>query len=102
MAAIVHHGGAGTTAAALAAGVPAVIVPFAGDQAFWGRHIHQIGAGTKAIPRKKLTPQNLAAAIIEATTNQQMKRNAVAFSEKIHAEDGVGNALEAIQSFLSK
>lgn len=63
--AVVHHGGAGTTAAAMAAGKPSVIVPFFGDQFFWGAMVQKVGAGPKPIPGKELTATFLAAAIIE-------------------------------------
>lgn len=52
MAAVVHHGGAGTTAAGLRAGKPSVIVPFFGDQPFWGDRVHALGAGPAPVPRK--------------------------------------------------
>jgi UDP:flavonoid glycosyltransferase YjiC (YdhE family) len=52
---VVHHGGAGTTAAAFRAGVPMVIVPFMGDQPYWGRRARELGVSTALIRRKKLT-----------------------------------------------
>ena len=60
MAAVVHHGGAGTTAAGLLAGVPTVVVPHFADQFFWGHLIHKLGMGPNIIPRKHLTPERLA------------------------------------------
>jgi sterol 3beta-glucosyltransferase len=63
MAALVHHGGSGTTASGLRAGVPGVIVPHNGDQPYWGRRIKELGVGAAPIPRKKLSADNLAAAI---------------------------------------
>ena len=65
ISAVVHHGGAGTTAAAMAAGKPSVIVPFFGDQFFWGAMVQKAGAGSKPIPGKELTAAVLAAAINE-------------------------------------
>ncbi len=52
MAAVVHHGGAGTTGAGLRAGVPSIIVPGANDQPFWGRRVEALGAGPAPIPRR--------------------------------------------------
>jgi UDP:flavonoid glycosyltransferase YjiC (YdhE family) len=101
MAAVVHHGGAGTTAAALRTGVPSVVVPVMSDQPFWGRRVHDLGAGTRPIPRAKLTADNLAAAIIEATTNQVMREKAAELGAKIQAEDGVREAVSVIKEFLS-
>ncbi|NIW49113.1 MAG: glycosyltransferase, partial [Gammaproteobacteria bacterium] len=59
MATIVHHGGAGTTAAALRAGVPSVIVPYFADQPFWARHVHQQGASPPPIPQAELDSNTL-------------------------------------------
>lgn len=66
MAAVVHHGGAGTTAAALLAGVPSIIVPFFGDQPYWGKRVADLGVGPKPILRSKLTAKGLAEAINQA------------------------------------
>ena len=57
MAAVVHHGGAGTTGAGLQAGKPTVICPFVADQPFWGRRVAVLGAGPPPIPQRKLTVQ---------------------------------------------
>jgi UDP:flavonoid glycosyltransferase YjiC (YdhE family) len=99
VAAVVHHGGAGTTAAGLRAGVPSVIVPFFGDQPFWGQRIAKLGVGPKPVPRKKLTVDRLAEAIQTAVTNDAMRQRAADLGSKIQAEDGVGRAVEIIQQF---
>ena len=62
-AAVVHHGGAGTTAAALRAGVPQVVVPHIADQPYWGRRVHDLGVGPAPVARKDLTAARLAAAL---------------------------------------
>lgn len=100
MAAVVHHGGAGTTAAGLRAGVPTIVVPFKGDQPFWGKRVHDLGVGTKPIPHGKLTSQALAAALHEALTDRGLKDRAAAFGAKIRAEDGVGEAVRVITRAL--
>jgi sterol 3beta-glucosyltransferase len=100
MAAVVHHGGAGTTAAALRAGVPSVIVPFLLDQPFWGQRLYELGVGTEPIPRGRLTADKLTAAILEATTNRPMQDKVAELSKKIVAEDGVGEAVRMIKTFL--
>lgn len=100
MAAIVHHGGAGTTAAALRAGVPSVIVPYFADQPFWSRWVYQLGASPKPIPRDKLSAANLASAIQRATMDSTILRNARLLGEKIQAEDGVTIAVELIENYL--
>ncbi|MBZ0254489.1 glycosyltransferase, partial [bacterium] len=102
MAAVVHHGGVGTTSAGLRAGRPTVVCPFFGDQPYWGSRVHALGVGPKPIPQKKLTPDNLAAAIREAATNPDMRRNAEALGEKIRAEDGVKTAVEFIEGWMGE
>ncbi|KAB8332221.1 glycosyltransferase family 1 protein [Scytonema tolypothrichoides VB-61278] len=97
VAAVVHHGGAGTTAAGLRAGVPTVIIPFFGDQGFWGQRVADLGVGTAPIPRKQLTVERLAQAIQTATGDRAMRQCAANLGEKIRAEDGVANAVEIIQ-----
>ena len=97
MAAVVHHGGAGTTAAGLAAGVPAVVTPFFGDQPFWGQRVHELGVGPQPIPRRRLTVDNLAEAIRIATTNSQMQTKAAELGARIRAEDGVARAVAVIE-----
>ena len=99
MAAVVHHGGAGTTAAGLRAGVPSIIVPFMGDQPFWGQRVAELGVGPKPIPRKKLTGERLASAIIEATSNTTMRQQAHHIGQNIRAEDGIGKAVAIIDQF---
>lgn len=97
MAAVVHHGGAGTTAAGLRAGVPAVVTPFFGDQPFWGERIHALGVGPKPIPRPRLTADNLAQAINTAVSDSGMAGRATRLGERIRAEDGIGRAVEILE-----
>lgn len=97
VAAVVHHGGAGTTAAGIRAGVPGVLVPILGDQLFWGQRVADLGVGVRPIPRKKLTAERLAAAIHQAVTDPVMRQRAVTLGGKIRAEDGVGQAVSIIR-----
>jgi sterol 3beta-glucosyltransferase len=97
MAMVVHHGGAGTTAASLRAGVPTLITPFTADQPFWGRRVAELGVGPRPIPRKQLTAARLAAAITTAVADRDMPARAAALGEKIRAEDGVARAVEIIE-----
>ena len=97
MAAVVHHGGAGTTAAGLRAGVPSVLIPFMGDQPFWGRRVHDLGTGTKPIPRKQLTADKLAEAIETAVSDEVMRERAASLGERIRAENGVSQAVRLIE-----
>ncbi len=95
MAAVVHHGGAGTTAAGLRAGVPSVIVPFGNDTLAWGRRVHELGVGPRPAPRKQLTAERLAGAIDAALSNE-IRAQARALGNKIREEHGVENATEII------
>ncbi len=97
VAAVVHHGGAGTTAAGLRAGVPSIIVPFFGDQLFWGQQVEKLGVGTAPIPRKKLTVELLAQAIDRAVTDPVMRQQAANLGAKIQAEDGIAHAVRKIE-----
>jgi UDP:flavonoid glycosyltransferase YjiC (YdhE family) len=101
VAAVVHHGGAGTTAAGLRAGVPTVIIPFFGDQGFWGQQVADLGVGTEPIPRKQLTAQRLAQAIQTAVTDQMMRQRAAALGAKIREEDGIASAVAVIQEIAN-
>jgi sterol 3beta-glucosyltransferase len=92
-AAVVHHGGAGTTGAALRAGVPAVVVPFAADQPFWGSRVAALGVGPRPIPRRALTVDTLAQAL-RATA--PLRERAAGLGARIRAEDGVGQAVAVL------
>jgi len=99
VAAVVHHGGAGTTGTALRAGVPAVVVPFTMDQPFWGSRVEALGAGPAPIPRKRLTVERLAAALRVAVEDPGMRARAAALGAQLREEDGVARAVEQF-SFL--
>jgi sterol 3beta-glucosyltransferase len=97
MAAVVHHGGAGTTAAGLRAGVPSIVIPFFGDQLYWGQRVAKLGVGTAPIPRKKLTVELLANAIHRAVRDPMMIQRATILGSNIQAEDGIANAVRVIE-----
>ena len=99
MAAVVHHGGAGTTGAGMRAGVPAVICPFFGDQPFWGRRVAALGIGPEPIAQKRLTVERLAAALRRVTEDAGMRDRAAALGAKIRAEDGISRAIQAIEAY---
>lgn len=100
VAAVVHHGGAGTTAAALRAGKPSVVIPFFIDQPFWARRVYSLGAGPKPVPRKHLTTANLTTAILEALADTDIKRTADRIGNSLRREDGVGNTVEVIEKII--
>jgi sterol 3beta-glucosyltransferase len=96
VSAVVHHGGAGTTAAGLRAGKPTVIVPFIADQPFWGKIVHELGVGPQPIPQKKLTVETLSDAINQAVNKTDIRRRAEIVGEKIRGENGTDNAVKVI------
>ncbi len=102
VAAVVHHGGAGTTAAGLRAGRPTIICPFMADQPFWGKLIYQRGVGPLPIPQGRLTADGLAEAIMTAVHDETMIRRAAELGEKIRAEDGVARAVEIIGATIDE
>ncbi len=99
-AAVVHHGGAGTTAAGLRAGRPTVVIPLIADQPFWGNRVYERGLGPRPIPQKRLSPETLAVAIGRAATDPGMRAAADALGAKIREEDGVGAAIEIVSRYL--
>ncbi len=102
MAAVVHHGGAGTTAEGLRAGTPNVVVPFVFDQPFWGARIKALGLGPGPIPHKRLTADRLAGAIRLAVTDPDMRQRANACGAAIRAENGVANAVNIVKQIFGE
>lgn len=102
-AAVVHHGGAGSTAAGLLAGRPTLICPFFADQPFWGKRVWELGLGPEPIPQKKLSVDKLTTAVAQMVHDKQMQQRAMEFSQKLQEEDGVAQAVrfihQQIQSF---
>ncbi|KAG7086366.1 hypothetical protein E1B28_002326 [Marasmius oreades] len=99
VSAVVHHGGAGTTAAGLAKGRPTVVVPFFGDQAFWGNMIHRAGAGPAPIPHKELNVDNLCNAI-KFAVSPAAKEAAARMATQIREEDGVRGGVDSFYRHL--
>jgi sterol 3beta-glucosyltransferase len=97
MSAVVHHGGAGTTAAGLRAGCPTIVCPFIADQPYWGKRVHQLGVGCQPIAQKQLTAENLAQAIYTVTHNPDIRQNAAVLGAKLRAEDGVARTIEIVE-----
>ncbi|GAA3990170.1 glycosyltransferase [Allokutzneria multivorans] len=102
MAAVVHHCGAGTTAAGLRAGVPTAGVPVITDQPFWAARIAQLGAGPEPVPYRKLSAERLASAIRLALASPTHRLRARELSGRITVEDGAGRALIEIDRLLTR
>lgn len=100
MKAVVHHGGAGTTAAGLRAGIPNVVVPFFADQPFWGWRVAALGAGPAPIPLQTLSAERLAAAIEQAVTDSTMRARASEIGAHLQDEDGVAEAVRLIERVI--
>lgn len=101
MVCIIHHGGAGTTAAAFRAGVPGIAIPFCFDQPFWGYRAAKLGVSPKPILSKELTVDKLVSAIEIAVNDKAMRQRALALREKICAENGVAEAVRVFHRYLT-
>lgn len=97
--AVVHHGGAGTTAAGLKAACPTTIVPFFGDQPFWGDRVHARGLGPPPIPVDQFSLQKLVDAI-KFMMDSKVKEKAVELAKAMESEDGVTGAVRAFLRHL--
>jgi len=96
VAAVVHHGGAGTTTAAARAGVPQVIVPHVLDQFYWGHRIERLGLGPRALPAELVTADVLTERIDHALSDAVRDR-AAAFAPVIASRNGVSDAVDHLE-----
>jgi len=96
MAAIIHHGGAGTVAASAASGVPQIVVPHILDQYYWGNQVYQSNLGPKPIWKSRLTSRKLAAAIRESLSNDLMREKAKEVSKLIDRENSLDMAVREV------
>lgn len=94
MAAVVHHGGAGTTATAAASGVPQVIVPHILDQYFWGERVCRAGIGPR--PLRRPTARKLARNIHFCISNARLRRNARELRNAIGKIEGLEMTVEEL------
>ena len=100
VSAVVHHGGAGTTSAGLRWGRPTWILPFAGDQPFWGNLIYRIGCGPKPIPRGNLSVNKVTKGLINLTVRPEYKKNAAKIAALLEKEKGTESAADLIEKFI--
>ena len=98
MSTIVHHGGAGTTAAASRSGMPQLIVPHLLDQYWWAKHVEALGIAPKSIHRRDLSVQNLAAALVTCRTDEGIKTRARELAAKLSNAQGVPAAVRFVES----
>ena len=101
LAALVHHGGAGTTAEGLRSGVPSIVVPFGGDQHHWARILVKAGASPDVPSIDKLTTDSLAKAINAVLDNPGFRIRTESLAKSIRAEDGVSRAVKIVNAYLT-
>lgn len=97
VSAVVHHGGAGTTAAAVAAGRPQVVCPFVADQPFWAARMHTLGVAAEPLPQKQLTGRRLAERLAALLDDEATARRARALAAAVRREDGAVEAVSHLE-----
>ncbi|WP_456279697.1 glycosyltransferase [Bacillus sp. K7] len=100
--AVIHHGGAGTTAAALKAGKPMVICPFSGDQPFWARKMRDIGAAAAPLKEKEMSVEAFISRINELVSNHTYSQRASEAAALIEKEDGIRLTVDFIEEKLEE
>ncbi|HEY5651586.1 MAG TPA: glycosyltransferase [Acidimicrobiia bacterium] len=101
MRAVVHHGGAGTTHTAVAAGVPSMAVPYFGDQPFWGRRLHELGVGAPPLPRSELHPEALSERL-DLLGREDIRARASSLGDAVRSEQGLAQATDFILERLDR
>ena len=94
---VVHHGGAGTTHAVVAAGVPSVVVPHVGDQRYWADRLHRLGVAPTPLLARGLTADALVQAVLGAAADPTLREAAGALAETVRTEDGIGVATSLLE-----
>jgi len=102
VAAVVHHGGAGTTASGLKAGKPTLIIPFGGDQPFWGMRVRALGLGPKPIRREFLTTEKLTKALVDLTQTKSYGVAAKELGMRLCEENGAKAAADIIEEEIQR
>ncbi len=98
VSAVVHHGGAGTTAAGLCAGCPTLVIPFGGDQPFWAMRVRMLGLGPTPITREQLTVSKLTRALQKLTSIKSYRIAAAELGDRLRMEHGVEKAADIIEA----
>ncbi|MCX6025177.1 MAG: glycosyltransferase [Chloroflexi bacterium] len=97
---ILHHGGAGTTGAALRAGVPSAVLPFWADQFLWAKRTQALGVGPAPLPASRITARRLRAMLDDAESDPAIRTRASELGNRLRREDGVAAAIEIIRPLL--
>ena len=98
--AVVHHGGAGTTGAAVRSGVPSVVVPHFADQFYWGSRLHALGVAARPVPRAFASAPSLAR-LLEGALAPDTARRAARLADRVRTEDGSGYAVRQVEEWLA-
>jgi UDP:flavonoid glycosyltransferase YjiC (YdhE family) len=101
-AAVVHHGGAGTTHAATLSGCPSIVVPFMDEQLFWGCQLQTLGLAFTPLPARKANARSLAKAIQKVLDSEMLHNNAQDYSREMQGHNGVAEAVRLIETKLSR
>lgn len=101
MAAIVHHGGSGTTGFALHSGVPSMVLAFGADQPFWGWRTANLGVGVPPLHIKSVTADTLADSLRRLVSESALKANAAALGRQLAQERGLEQAVSVIDSYIN-
>lgn len=102
VSAVVHHGGAGTTAAGLCAGCPTLVIPFGGDQSFWAMRVRMMGLGPTPINRERLTAARLAKGLQKLTGVKSYRIAAEEMGMRLRTEDGVRTAADLVETEVQR
>ena len=95
---VVHHGGAGTTHAVVAAGVPSLVIPHVGDQPYWADRLRRLGVAPEPQPVRGLQAERLAAAALATAADPAMHQRATALASELEKERGLDEAVDAIEA----
>lgn len=101
-AALMHHGGFGTTAAGFRAGIPQIVIPHIIDQFIWGQKVQELGVGPQPISRAQLKSEALTEAIRKVSKDEGMQMKANTLGQQIRSERGVERAIELITDVIAK
>lgn len=101
-AAVVHHGGAGTTHAVTLSSCPSIVVPFMDEQLFWGHQVQTLGLAFAPIPARKVNAHSLAKAMQKVLRSETLNNNAKNYSRKMLDHNGVTEAISLIETQLSR
>lgn len=94
---VIHHGGAGTTHAVVAGGVPSVVVPHVGDQRYWADRLYRLGVAAEPIPVNRLDGRLMAERALAAAADPRLDQAAQRLAAAVNAEDGIGTAVAEIE-----